>query len=445
MIFDENAQTACMFIKLAIAVWLFSKSLPLRNHAHVRITAVLCCVGAGAVAAIVLGFSVFPTLTDENSYIEAIFAFVGVLAVTVVAQMIIYKCPIWTSIFCCSMAYALENLSSMIERLISLEWMEFSGESYPVPLLEGLVRYWIISAIVYVIAYWLLIRRIKKTGLLQIDAPIMVIVAALAIIVNMLFDLVNKDIGGYDIPEYYIQILNWIYLFLCVYVLYSSYEIVYTRRLQMSVAALERLRASEAKQYETSRENIEAINIKCHDIKHQIRTLGENGAQVDEKVLDDLSHEVDVYDTTIRSGNDALDTILTEKSLLCERHGITLSVIADGEALNFMDSTDLYSLFGNAVDNAIEAVSKLEDPGLRIISLNMRRVGDMVAIHVENPFAGNIAFGDDGLPLTSKDDTRNHGFGMRSMRMVVESYGGSLSADVHDDVFCLNAIIPCPE
>lgn len=445
MTFDETFQTACMIIKLSIAVWLFSRTLPLRDHVRVRVTGVLCCVGIGAVAAIVLGFSVFPTLTDENSYIEAIFTFVGVLVVTVVAQMIIYKCPIWTSIFCCSMAYALENLSSTIERLISQAWMEFAGESYPVPLLEGLVRYWIISAIVYVIAYWLLIRRIQKTGLLQIDDPIMVIVAALAIIVNMLFDLVNKDIGGYEIPEYYVQILNWIYLFLCVYVLYSSYEIVYTRRLQMSMAALERLRASEAKQYEASRENIEAINIKCHDIKHQIRTLGDNGMQVDKKALDDLSHEVNVYDTTVRSGNDALDTILTEKSLLCEQRGITLSVIADGEVLNFMDSADLYSLFGNAVDNAIEAVSGLEDPGLRIISLDVRRVGDMVAIHVENPFTGSIEFGDDGLPLTSKGDTRNHGFGMRSMRMVVESYGGSLSVDVHDDVFCLNALIPCPE
>ena len=101
----------------------------------------------------------------------------------------------------------------------------------------------------------------------------MVVTAALVVLVNMVLDLVIKDIAMFEVPMRYPVILSWVYVLLCVYLMYSSFEIVYTRRLRMNMAALERLRATEARQYRMSRENIEAINLKFHDIKHQIRKL----------------------------------------------------------------------------------------------------------------------------------------------------------------------------
>ena len=153
---------------------------------------------------------------------------------------------------------------------------------------------------------------------------------------------------------------------------------------------------------------------------------------------------MDVYDSVVKSGNDALDTILTEKSLYCEKHGITLSCIADGAALDFVEPTDLYSFFGNALDNAIEAVERMADPERRSIGLVVRRTGDMVSIHVENYFDGNISFGGEGLPNTRKPDEANHGFGVRSMRMIAESLGGSLTCRTQEDVFHLDALLPIP-
>ena len=67
-----------------------------------------------------------------------------------------------------------------------------------------------------------------------------------------------------------------------------------------------------------------------------------------------------IYSAIVRTGNEILDTILTEKSLICENSGIHISCVADGSLLAFMNPVDLYTLFGNALDNAIEAVRKLE-------------------------------------------------------------------------------------
>ena len=183
---------------------------------------------------------------------------------------------------------------------------------------------------------------------------------------------------------------------------------------------------------------------KAHDLRHQIHTLAGGEKGVDSRVLADLSHEVDIYDSVVKSGNDALDTILTEKSLYCESRGITLGCIVDGASLNFMPAADLYSLFGNALENAIEAVERLDDPERRSVGLTVKRAGDMVSIHVENYFDGKVEFGSEGLPLSRKGDSLNHGYGVRSMRMIVEAAGGSLTTRATGDVFDLDVLLPVP-
>lgn len=77
--------------------------------------------------------------------------------------------------------------------------------------------------------------------------------------------------------------------------------------------------------------------------------------------MDEIEKSVSLYDANVKTGNTVLDTILTEKSLLCYKKGIILSCVADGENIAFMEDADVYSLFGNALDNAIEAVLKLEE------------------------------------------------------------------------------------
>ena len=151
-----------------------------------------------------------------------------------------------------------------------------------------------------------------------------------------------------------------------------------------------------------------------------------------------------MYDSKVRTGNDALDTILTEKSLLCESRNITLTCVANGAALAFMAPADLYALFGNALDNAIEAVERLGDATRRSISLIVRRRAGTVTVHVENyydPTASAKSFKGD-VPTSTKGDPLNHGFGTRSMKAIVERYGGTLTFSANGTTFCVDAVIP---
>lgn len=438
--------------KLAFGVWLFSRRLPRRDVFAPKACGVLALAFAATVMSNGMGFSLFPPLTDDASFFRAIATFLAVLILAVFFQMTLWDCSAYSAIFCCSMAYMLENMSSAAERFINI-YVGQGGNSAArssVMLPEAfphLVLYLTVTAIAYGIAYLSLVRKLEKNGLSQIDDARALIVAVTVITVNIVFDLVVKDLGSLGgIPRRYNVALSLIYLMLCSFVMYAEYEIVYVKRLQTEVSTIAQLRASEAERYRISRANVEAINARVHDIRHQLfRTLSSSGTQIDRKTAAALARDIDVFDAAVHTGNDTLDTVLSEKSLRCANRGITLGCIVDGASLLFMQPADLYALFDNALDQSIAAVEELSDPQRRSISLIVKRKGDMVTIHVENYFNGRVRLGDDGLPLSRESGYTAHGRATRSMMLAVEPYDGTLMANTQGDEFRLDALIPIPE
>ena len=167
------------------------------------------------------------------------------------------------------------------------------------------------------------------------------------------------------------------------------------------------------------------------------RSAGDRKAE-----LDDIGQTLSVYESVVKTGNETLDLILTNKNLMYGDKHVQVACIADGTLLDFMAPTEIYSLFGNALDNAIEAVLPLEEDR-RTISLFVKRAHNMVSIHIENYFSGERIFSGD-LPVTTKADKEYHGYGMLSMKTVVEKYGGTMAVEIRGDVFCLNLLFPLP-
>lgn len=123
--------------------------------------------------------------------------------------------------------------------------------------------------------------------------------------------------------------------------------------------------------------------------------------------------------------------------------GINITCLADGRRLGFMDDCDVYALFGNILDNAIEAVSRVENPEQRVVTLTVGTKDNFMLVECENYFSGSLVF-DDGLPLTTKEDRQNHGFGTHSIRTLTEKYDGSLKLSAQDEIFTLSILIPIP-
>ena len=193
------------------------------------------------------------------------------------------------------------------------------------------------------------------------------------------------------------------------------------------------------RQYNLSKENIELINLKCHDLRHQIRQIGKDKG-LSLGTVGEIESAISIYDAEVRTDNEVLDIILTEKSLRCALDGIALTCVADGHSLDFMEDTDIYSLFGNALDNAIEAVSRLEKER-RNVGVVVRSINNLVSVNVRNSYDGEITLDADGLPLTTKSDKNFHGIGVKSIRQIAEKYNGTCSVSLNNGVFNLNVLV----
>lgn len=366
-------------------------------------------------------------------------AILVILAVVLSATM---RVDILQALFLCLCGYVTQNLASSSADF--LETIIARGPTAGVPLAPTVAIELVCGAVAIAAAWRLMVIPIRQHGLEIPHERFTVALLVLVFLAVIFFDVLNKALTEAETPLDLVLALRVVHGIVCVAVLDGAYGLLVGSHLREEAAAADALLAAERRQYAQSKENIEAINIKCHDIRHQIRELSAGGAAVDGAVLADIAHEVSIYDSRVQTGNDALDTILSEKGLVCEREGIAFSRICDGTALAFMAPADIYSLFGNALDNAIEA-SRRVPQGQRSISLVVREAAGMASIHVENRFAGGLALGEDGLPRTSKGDERNHGFGTRSMRHVAERYDGTMAVRVVGDVFHLNVMLPVPE
>lgn len=191
----------------------------------------------------------------------------------------------------------------------------------------------------------------------------------------------------------------------------------------------------EHKRWKLEKENMELLNIKCHDLKHQLI----NNSQLDGEAANLMREEVELFDAHIDTGNEALNVVVYKKMLECNRKDIQFTCMLDGRKLNGIAAHEIYSLFGNALDNAINAIGGLEKEK-RIISVSERVRSGFNVIHIENYFDGDVQF-NDGLPATQKDKNY-HGFGMKSMKFIAEKYGGTINAFTTGDVFVLEILLP---
>lgn len=192
--------------------------------------------------------------------------------------------------------------------------------------------------------------------------------------------------------------------------------------------------------YQMSHEGITSLQIKCHDLKHQIAAIRTKAEQENfHKYLDRLEDSIIEYGTVVECGHETINVVLTEKNILCSTCGVKFSYIIDGTIFGFMSEMEIYSLFGNALDNALESCSKVADPEKRVIALKAAARGDMVILHVENTFEDTLTM-VNGMPQTTKKGS-GHGFGLRSIQNIAEKYGGVATVQAEDKLFKLTVIM----
>lgn len=345
------------------------------------------------------------------------------------------RCEKSEAMFCMTCALATQHLSYVLYDDV----LALSGWAY-----DSVQAVAIISAVmllVYLAAYYLFVRKMKQHPELSFQNRENLIVGGLLILFTIVIKFIMEPyLSARSMTKLYVLVSIYDVV-CCVLALMLERGLFRNQALTDEKNFLTQLVHMQEEQYRTSKANVEMVNIKCHDMKHQISHIT---STTDPDAIRELEQIISVYDSSLQTGNEILDVCLMEKKLLCEKNSIKLDCIANGQCLSFMQPSDLFSLFGNALDNAMEAVCKLDDVEKRIIFVSVKEELGMAIIHVENNYTGELIMAD-GIPRTSKDDEFYHGYGVKSIRMVVEKYDGNMALLPQNGIFNLNISIPVPE
>ena len=312
----------------------------------------------------------------------------------------------------------------------------------------------LIYVCIYLLTYFLLVRYVDNESDLSIVENkrnlmmYLLMIVILSIISSLCGGVVDWVVTGFkDVPE--LSNIRVLLQYFCigVSILYCIAFLIFNIQFSM-VSTLRRekqfqssVMAEKSRQYELSKSSIEIINRRCHDLKHQIKALRFAKEEEKNELFSETEKAIMIYDCGINTDNEVLNVLLTEKSLYCLDRNIRLSCNINTQGIDKIQAIDLYTMLGNAIDNAIESVSELKDPDKRTISINIGTQGGLLYFQIENYYEGKIKF-KNGMPLTNKKDKENHGIGLKSIKFIVEKYDGSLLIKNDDGIFILRLIFP---
>ena len=215
-------------------------------------------------------------------------------------------------------------------------------------------------------------------------------------------------------------------------------------RVRYELESVQNLLHNQYAQYKQAREAVELINYKYHDLKHHIIALrAEQNMDKRNAYLNQMEEELQNYEAQNKTGNSVLDVMLTLKTLYCQKHGVTMTSVIDGTLFDFMNAMDISSIFGNALDNAIECELKIPDKEKRLIHINAHSRKNFLIILFDNYYEGDMKLGK-GLPETTKKDAQFHGYGLKSVQYTAQKYGGAVDVSASDHWFHLKILIPMP-
>lgn len=442
--------------ELFIASSLFYSKLEKRRFWYIRILGYFLTMVGLTCLYVVLKDSLMALVESDTTsllyfwvaYLFSVLYEVMAIGLCFLIVFITFKTSITNSLFIACVSFSLQNIATSLLSLILLN--NFTNGTFTIRYFAepfGIIAYILVYVFVYVILYFIFIRKWNSgydnfltKGTLAIVVSILLIDIILCSLDSpqnsedakrlFLFMLISRIALGIIALTLLFYMLNW-------------------QKKKIEYNNLHYIMERQKEQYVISKENMEKVNINAHDLRHQISLLMQvvNKSNGDnEKLttyLKGMEEYVDVADMTYKTGNDALDVVMNEKSRICREKFVQLSAMIDGNSLSFISEFDIYVFFGNAIDNAIHGTEKKENKDERTISLMIKPLSGGVSIHIENTMNETPMF-IDGLPVTTEKDNRIHGYGTKSMKSIAQKYNGNLLLKAKDNVFYLDCYIPFP-
>lgn len=255
--------------------------------------------------------------------------------------------------------------------------------------------------------------------------------------------LISRPSSRDYLPELTVYPILMQLLLLTALIAYERY--LYHRRLREEERlsdALNRYRYENAISRLHAEEDLRRLH---HDLKNHLIVLQGlvSGNRKAEHYIQGLMQSAISYEQLAETGNKLLNGLLSEKIRLAATYQIDVNACFDFRDGSFLDDLDICTIFGNALDNAIEASRRVTDPEKRCILVKCSRAAGRLSITFMNYFEGSLVL-KEALPASTKSGPM-HGIGLSSIRRSVQKYQGTMTVsedDYHN--FILSIVLPIP-
>ncbi len=259
------------------------------------------------------------------------------------------------------------------------------------------------------------------------------------ILIIYLIYMISIDISG--IANFYLSITVLLISLMTVIFFY-----LYQRTIDLSEN--ERMITMQNQQiayYNDQYENLKTTLLELSKIKHDtkyilINTIAEVSetmtVQEKEQLYSSLSSKLDnLYLSGYKNytNNSSLDMVINHHVVKAKEHNVEIEFKIDQNLNIKIDEKVLAIIFGNALDNAVEACVFY---GEKLIKIGIFEYNNNLMIEIKNPYKGKLIF-DNDLPLTIKDDKTIHGIGLKSIKSLVDNNDGLMLIDTANDMFTL--------
>lgn len=429
---NKGAWSLIVFVgELLLATSVYVFKLRRRNHFWLWLVLCLSCFIGFAYS-----WSLIPYINSVTSIIFSILFFFIAFFGLIGSLMACFKVNIQAAMFLGTAGYAMQHFTYKLIQIVigSIEKgiPSFVDNNYGI---YGIYASFVIISLP--IFYNMFGKKIHNNETLIIEDSRLLIISIILIICTVILNLIYESFV--KVSNLTLFIVGCLFDMVCCFLtLFIEFEMLKSKEISEAYIQMKTIWESEKKQLEISKENMDYMKILAHDLKHE---LNESTLLISKDKVDELNHRIAAFGNSIKTGNDILDLVIAERTLIVQKENINLSIIADGSVLSNMKQSDCYSLFMNIMDNAIDAVKELPKDQ-REISLAVRESMGMILIHEVNPFKGTLNF-KDGLPQTTKGDSMYHGFGTKSIKGIVDSYSGDCEISIKDNnIYVLNILLP---
>lgn len=246
----------------------------------------------------------------------------------------------------------------------------------------------------------------------------------------------------YEIPMYLFSIFSMVNLITYLVSFHFTEKYFINKEMEKEYLRMESYTERQLQYYEVKKESENQVRKMYHDLKHHLKAIENmyltenNGVR---EYIQEMHKLIEPNENYYDSGNTVIDMILLEKKQIGSENNISIDIKVEPYCLKYYKTINLCTIFANAFDNALEA-TKLCSVENRTILVRIMNSSDGVSILFQNTFYGERNK-EHGRYLTTKEDKKLHGFGLKSIKDAVDNCNGRMSVKTKEDKFILYILL----